>query len=116
MVRVSLQSLASLHSVTIQLKTESIGSAGGTSYTYSTIQTGVRCRVQPVSATDRVDFQVRGFDISHAVHFASNPNIDEQNCILFGTRRLHVRRVLNINEMNRLWIAYCSELDQGVEP
>ena len=106
----SLSGLTSIHSVTHERDVKTRGGSMGEINVPTTIASNVKCRIQPLSARDRNDFQSAGMGITHFVYFSEDPSLDERDVLLFGTRSLRVRGVFNTDELNRLWRAECEEI------
>ena len=107
-------SLASLlvHTCTIDSESESRGAAGSASFTHAA-GSDIRCRVQPVSSSERIKALQRGTDITHVIYFDTDPGAEENDEITFDGRTLTVMaRARNTDELDRLWRLEAFELDQ----
>lgn len=106
----SLASLTSIHSVTIEQRTTAKDAAAGVTRTWSTKSTKT-CRVQPLSASKRAEFAKNEIQVSHTMYFDVDPSISNGDRIKFGSRYFEVRsNARNVDELNRLYVVYAQEV------
>lgn len=72
------------HTVTIQRRTNQQDELGGDVEIWVDVATDVEAWVQVASASDIKEFEKQGMQITHAVYFNEDPEINETNQIIYN--------------------------------
>lgn len=97
----SLRSLM-VHTATVKLERDTTGPSGAGKVEEVTVAT-IRCRIQPVSALQRVQYLKSGMDVTHRMYCDQNPQVDTRHVVYFNGRRLYLVGSVNFDELGRLW-------------
>lgn len=93
-----------IHRCSIVRLTPARDAEGGPTFTDEVIRSDVHCRIQPASGSDKIEFKRRNLDVSHAIYFASDPQVSLEHVITFvrgsNTVRLRVVDHKNFDEVN----------------
>lgn len=115
----SLASLCNIHTVSIQRQDVTNSDAMSNKKTYTTAArgslptTGFKGRIVPLSTRERVEFGMRDYEMTHRFYTVTNPQVDERDILIYGTRRMNVLGFRNPDELNRYWIVELSEQSAG---
>ena len=107
------------HTVSIERQSVTRTDSGGSQKTYNTANRGTRptslqCSIVPINDRERYEYRMRDQETSHKVYFLkTDPEVDELDRLVFGTRHLYVTSVRNPDELDRYWIVSCLEQSAG---
>jgi len=95
-----IAALLSRDTVTIKRKSTTQGSDGGIVPTVNTanrgaLPTSVRCRAQEMSSDEQIEFGISGNDVGWKFLFATDPQIDERDQLVFADSQ-SVSRTVNV--------------------
>ena len=76
-------------------------SSGGTK-AWATVNASLPCRIQPLSASERIEFSRPQQEVTHRMYVAGSVDITAADRISFGGRTFNIVGVRNIDEWNRL--------------
>ena len=113
----SLKSMTSFHTVTIQLVSESVatgGALGMIDAAPTTVRSDVECTAKELTTEQVEDLGKRGIEADWRVYFHANQNLDERNRIIFVdssgvTHTLKVKKTVNLFQFDRFWKVDCQE-------
>ena len=113
-----MSGLFSVHTCTIERQSTTRTDSGGYQKTYSTANRGssptsISCRVVPLSARERYEYQMRDQETSHKVYTLTDPEVDERDRLVFNGRNLTVTSSRNPDELDRYWIIEAVEQSAG---
>lgn len=113
MIRLSKKELATQlrHRVTIQNYTPTSDGEGGKIDAWTDVRT-VWAGVNPIRAAERNDYDSLNEEVTHAVRFRGNIDINSTQRIKHGSRYLEVKTVENIQERDVLKVVTCRELSR----
>lgn len=107
----SLKSLASVHTVTVQTRSATTGASGSQAFSYSGTRQ-LRCRIQPAGSAEIILASQRGPEITHVAYFAEDPNLGNNDRLVFNGRNLDVAgEPTNTDELDRLWKVLVNETE-----
>lgn len=98
-----------IHSVDISRPTTSTGSAGGTKPTYASLSTGVKARVQPMSANENERYGGERTRRMIRVFLPGTTDITEKDRITYGSRVFNVTEVVDLQESDVVIRTICEE-------
>lgn len=111
----SLNSLANVHTITVQQPTVSVDETGGVVRGYAG-GTTLTCRVVPLATSQQVKFARDGLRLTHAIYFTTDPGLTRKSKLVFQGRSLEVEGIKEPDEGAvthlRHWVAYCAEESQ----
>lgn len=110
----SLETLCSIHTVTVQIGTVTAGAAGGQIRSFANVRTGAKCRCRPMSQTEVDELAKRGQRVNWRVYFSTNPNLTNKHRLKYADELgvehlLYVQTTNNPHEMDRFWKVDCLE-------
>jgi hypothetical protein len=113
----SLRDLCRAHTATIERQSVTSTDSMSAQKTYSTtnrtdadLSDEINCRVVEASASQRGDYSMSGFVVSHVVYVEeADPAVDERDRIVHDGSYLYVQHVRNPDRLNRYWIVGCLE-------
>lgn len=79
------------HSATVQKRTRTKGSLGGSKDSPTTVYSGRACWLQLASDGEKLDYQKRGIDVTDKLYFAADPLIDETHTVVIGSDTYKVK-------------------------
>jgi len=83
----TLAQLTSIHTVTIQEKTTSQGSAGGMETTWTTVDGApTSARVVPLDSKESLEFQRAGIEADTKIFFSEDPAMDTKKRIVYDSK------------------------------
>jgi len=88
------------HRVTFQRATKTPDGAGGSTLAWSTVET-VWADVKPVSGNERYNSMRVEADVSHTVLTRYRSDIFPSDRMVFDSRQMQVKSVINVEERNR---------------
>ena len=92
-----------VHTAQVQRATFAAGTfSTAQTKTWTTVFANVPCRIQPLSARERLEFDRPQEAISHRMYHAGALAVTAGDRVMFGTRTFNVVGVRNIDELNRL--------------
>lgn len=115
-----MSSLFSVHSVSIERGAKTSTASMGSKKTYTAANRGSRpttlsCRIVPLDSRERSEYAMRDLQTSHKVYTQTNPEVDEDDRLVYGSRYLYVTGVRNPDELDRYWIIEAFESTSGVK-
>lgn len=100
------------HSVDVERPSMTVADdVGGRTHTWASVSDSVACWVQPASSSTLEQYGARDIVISHNVYFSSDPGVELEDRLLFGTRHLLVLGKKDAGELDKLWRIDCEETD-----
>lgn len=91
------------HKVNVLRQVDVLDDAGGRYPTPILIASGVPCWVQPLSGNEQLEFQRQDLVFTDRVIFFQNPNVINEDILVFGNRQLVVQGITNELELNLVW-------------
>ena len=76
---------------------------------WSSVSANNYCRIVPGVANALIAFAKKGMKISHSIYYTTDPELDETNRILFGSRVFYFTAIKNPDELDRYWIVGVNE-------
>ncbi len=104
----SLEQLTSTHQVQVQRLVAVRDDTLGWSERWTTVR-AAECRIQPIGLRETAQLGRLGYEATHILYFAADPQVDERTRILFGQRIFDDLRPRNVDELDRLWIVTARE-------
>ena len=100
----TLSELTSIHSVTIEEKTTTRGSAGGEETSWSTVVGApTTARVVPMSAKESLDFQRSGLEVDTKIFFSSDPAMTSKKRVVYDGKMYLFAGELDWDNLARGW-------------
>lgn len=100
----SIQSLCSIHMIQVRRLTVTEDELGSTYVTVGSVLRHLRCRVVPVTEQDRVLYMQRDMRATHKFCFASDPNVDNGNVLVYNHRVFRVENIHDAQELHRYFM------------
>lgn len=102
------------HSLDVQSRNQTQDAFGAQVVAFTTVASGVRAAINPVSGRELAVFGARFTDISHSITVRyealwADPRTNATYRLLFGTRIFDVHASLNVDERNREVTLICTE-------
>lgn len=105
----SLEELTSIHTITHQRETNTRGVTGAAVRTWTSLGDKV-CRIQPITVREDTPFKRESLNYDHVAYFSTDPQADERDRFLFGSRTLEVMGTRNFDEVDELWRVELQEI------
>jgi len=95
--------------MTTQRRTVSVSDIGSDTETWADHLTGIACRVQPVSGSERFSLERYNTRITHVI-YCRVVDVTETDRVIFDSRTFEVRAVRNIDEQDSFLTILAEEL------
>ena len=80
----TLSELSNIHTIEIQAKTLTRGSAGGMEVTWAAVDGApTSARISPMSARESIEYQRSGLEVDTKVYFNTDPSMDSNHRIKY---------------------------------
>ena len=113
----SIASLMSVHEITVRTRAVTQGASLGNVYGHTPREV-LPCRVVQKGAEEQpTRFGRRGYKADYKVYFASDPNLDTDNQLVFEGVELRIEWIRNPHELDRFWVVgCCKDTGRPTEP
>ena len=81
------------HTATAKRRTRTQDTLGSAKDSYTTVWSDRACWRQPVSDSERMEYEKRGQRVTHKIYFAADPELDEEYMLIVGGDTMSVRSV-----------------------
>lgn len=111
----SLADLTSIHTITVQNETVTVGASFGKSHTWADRSPTLTCNFQFLNASEMTLFAARGMKANAMAYFSSNPSITISNRVKYGSRIFRVTGTWSEADgagTDTVWIVACDEVQQ----
>lgn len=99
----SIQSLCSIHTVQARRLTETTDELGSTYFTVGSAIRTIKCRVIPISEKELVLYMQRDMRATHKFCFAEDPNISNDEVLVYNGRVFRIDSVHDAHELHRFY-------------
>ena len=115
-----MSDLFKTHTVSIERAAKTSTASMGAKRTYTaaargSLPTTLICRIVPLNSRERNDYAMQDLQTSHRVYSLTNPQVGEDDRLVYSSRYLYVTGVRNPDELNRYWIIEAFESTTGVK-
>ena len=97
----SIQSLCSIHTISVRPRTAVTDEFGSTYESQGDIERYLKCRVVPVSEKEMIHYQQLNMRATHKFLFASDPQLNNNDTVVFKGRAFRIDSVHNAHELDR---------------
>jgi len=111
----SLAGLTSVHTVDVYHPTITSDTKGGWTTAYSISNNDAKCRIRPLSAKEGRLYGQHLEIVTHRI-YSTTRLAYPQDIVAYGDRAFSAIGVYNTDELNRLWVCDCVELQGDAIP
>ena len=105
-----------IHAIDVQRATASKDAIGGPTRLWSTLTSGIPCRIQPLRGWKTDEYLRNDMHVTHRIYFANNPLLQNGDRLYMPSqnRTFEVRAFWDTEEIGVLFVADCEELNRSL--